>query len=172
MHRFMLLIISLVMFAGITQAQEFGEKRAIGYLFVAPGGAASNQDSSPTMHFGGGGEYLIYKGLGAGAEIGALLPVGSSGCSCSTGNGIGLFSSNASYHFLNASQNRKLVPFVTAGYTGAFQSEWGESWFNFGGGADYWFRERAGLRVEFRDHVDPQHSEPIHFLEARVGFVW
>ena len=89
-----------------------------------------------------------------------------------TGNGIGLFSSNASYHFLNASQNRKLVPFVTAGYTGAFQSEWGESWFNFGGGADYWFRERAGLRVEFRDHVDPQHSEPIHFLEARVGFVW
>src|SRR5512135_1569129 len=43
-----------------------------GYVFVAPGGYACCSGNSPTLHFGVGGEYVIGKGFGAGAEIGGV----------------------------------------------------------------------------------------------------
>ena len=41
---------------------------------------------------------------------------------------------------------------------------------NFGGGVNYWFRERVGLRLEFRDQVGIELEGPSsHFYGLRVG---
>ena len=164
MRRSILIVFSLLMIAAAGQAQETELPRGLGYFFVAPGGSVPK--GSGTLHVGFGGEGRVYKGLGFGADIGGFLQ--SSSCSC----GLAMFSANGSYHFSSVVRDRKVFPFLTAGYTGVANSVGGENWFNFGGGVDYWPRERVGLRVEFRDHVDPNHREPLHFLEARIGLIF
>jgi len=81
------------------------------------------------------------------------------------GNGIGMLSVNGSYHF---NRNRKLSPFISGGYSMAFRSG-AINLFNFGGGINYWFRDRIGLRLEFRDHVYSQYSHSTHYLGGRIG---
>jgi len=130
------------------------QSRGLGYVFTAPG--AVDKGSGSTLHFGGGGEARIYKGLGAGAEIGFLGPARD------MGEGFGVFSANGSYHFR---RDQKLVPFVTGGYTLFFRNG-SANLGNFGGGVHYWFREGLGVRVEFRDHVQ---AGPTNFWEFRFG---
>ena len=67
----------------------WAQLRGQGYVFVAPGG--TSPETRATVHFGAGGEALVHKGLGVGAELGYLAPT--------DGDGFGLFSANASYHF-------------------------------------------------------------------------
>lgn len=134
------------------------QNRGQGYIFAAPGGVANGGDA--TLHFGGGGEGLVYKGLGAGAEIGFMGPASY------MGEGFGVFSANGSYHFR---RDQKLVPFVTSGYT-LFFRDGSANLVNFGGGVNYWFRDHLGLRVEFRDHVLP--SPNTHFWEFRFGLAF
>ena len=165
MRRFTLVVFSWVVFAGVSQAQELSLKRTMGFLFIAPGGVTGGRDFGATVHVGGGVDVRIYKGLTVEADLGIV----------GGGDKLGIFSSGVSYRFLNATQNRRLVPYLTAGYTGALttiESGGGENWFNFGGGVDYWIGQRKGVRLEFRDQVDPNHSQLWHFLEGRVGFVW
>jgi hypothetical protein len=132
------------------------QHRGYGYVFGAPGGSTPGGEAN--FHIGAGGEGLIYKGLGAGADIGYLTPVRD------WGSGVGLLSVNGSYHFLP--QDRRLDPFVTAGYSLVFRSG-SANLVNFGGGVQYWMRDRLGLRAEFRDHVLPNPA--VHYLEVRFG---
>ena len=132
-----------------------------GYVFgaigsVAPGGGGT------TAHFGGGGEAFVYKGLGVGAEIGYLGPTAS------LSDGFGLFSANGSYHFGARTPRRKVVPFVTGGYSLAFRNGHANL-ANFGGGITYWFHDRVGLRAEFRDHLYPCSGCTAHFWGFRLG---
>jgi hypothetical protein len=166
MRRWLLIALSFVGFSTLASAQETTLPRGMGYFFVAPGFAAGEGTPTSTWQLGGGGEYRFYKGFAAGAEIGGLGSLDD--CSC----GLGIFSLNGYYHIPNATRSGKLVPFLTAGYTAAGTSEWSERWVNVGGGADYWFKNRLGLRVEFRDQMDPNHSRMLHFAGARVGLVW
>jgi hypothetical protein len=166
MRRLVLIAVSLFGFTALASAQETSLPRGMGYVFVAPGIAVDDGGPTGTLQLGGGGEFRIYKGLAAGAELGGLGVIGDSA------GGLGIFSLNGYYHIPNATRSGKLIPFVTAGYTGAGNAEWGERWFNVGGGADYWFKKRIGLRVEFRDQIDANHSTPIHFAGMRVGLVW
>jgi hypothetical protein len=85
-------------------------------------------------------------------------------------DGLGVFSLNGGYHFRGASRSGKTVPFLTVGYAGFFRRGYANG-LNYGGGVNYWFKERVGLRLEFRDHVFIE-SGSTHFLNARIGLVF
>lgn len=137
------------------------DRRAHGYVFVAPG--VVSPGSTGTLHIGGGGEGLVKGGFSVGAEIGALAPYQDFGAV------FGIFSADAGYHFLKASQSGKVVPFVNGGYTLFFRSGV-DNGINFGGGVNYWFKERVGLRFEVRDHVPVPTN--VHFVGFRVGLTF
>ncbi len=133
-----------------------------GYIFAAPGGASSG--GGGTLHIGGGGEGVSKNGAGIGEELAYLTPFES------IGDGLGTFSVNGSYHFLKSSKSGKLVPFVTGGYTGFFRGGYANG-VNVGGGVNYWFKQRIGLRIEFRDNVLIENGS-AHFLNVRVGLTF
>lgn len=156
----MMLTVMMALMSVIGQAQSGSDSKGIGYLFGAPG-VSANGGSTATLHIGVGGEGLVYKGLGVGGEIGYLAPTRS------LGDGFGVLSVNGSYHFLNATSSGKVVPFVTGGWSLAFRSG-SSNGVNFGGGVDYWFKDRVGLRFEVRDHLFNDFSS-THFVGFRVG---
>ena len=132
-----------------------------GYVFFAPGGLTCCSHTAMTLHLGVGGEAAIGKGVGVGAEIGALGPR-----RYFTDNVVGIFSPNGYYHFVHG-KSGKADPFVTAGYTMLFRSGHANL-FNFGGGVNYWFHSKVAARFEFRDHV--YHSGPaLHYWGFRFG---
>ena len=146
---------------GPTQQESSRRFRGQGYVFIAPGTYIGNAGSTATMHFGGGGEGLVYKGLGLGAEIGGITALQeSSGC-------LWLFSLNGSYHF---SRQRKVAPFLTGGYS-SVGGNGQRNLINFSGGINYWFREKRGIRLEFRDHIYTDGTER-HLLGFRIGFAF
>lgn len=154
-----LIIFLLVPLAAL--AQESEENRGLGYAYFAPG--VSSPGGTGTFQVGAGGEGLVYKGLGVGGELGYVGPWNTAR------DGLGVASANGSYHF---SRDKKLVPFVTGGYTLFFRSGHANL-FNFGGGVDYWFRERLGLRLEVRDQVWPSlDSTTGHFWGVRIGLAF
>jgi hypothetical protein len=104
-----------------------------------------------------GAEAFVYKGLTAAVDLGYAGYYNNF-----RDAGFGLFSSNASYHFL---RSRKVVPFLTGGYALAFRSGTANLG-NVGGGLSYWFSTHVGLRVEGRDHFD---LSGYHIGGLRVG---
>ena len=162
MRRVILGFLFFFMAPGVASTQSSDEHRSRGYVFFAPG--ASAPGGTGTLHFGGGSEGLIYKGLGVGGELGYHAPWRS------FGDGLGVFSLNGSYHFLPRKNEGKVVPFLTSGYTLFFRSD-SLNLFNVGGRVDYWCRERVGQRFEFRDHVHPESScgrGAAHFLGFHI----
>jgi hypothetical protein len=153
---FLLGVLCLGMLTSVQAQTVRKDSHGHGYAFFAPGGIGDS--STATGHVGVGGEGIFGNGLGIGAEIGYVKPINS------RGDGIGLFSLNGAYHFKNAS---KVVPFVTGGYSGFFREGYANG-FNFGGGVNYWLKERVGLRFEFRDQV-PGNTDLGHFYEFRFG---
>ena len=127
------------------------------YVYSAPSGTGTY--FGEVLGIGGGGEGLLYKGLGIGGDLGYLFSRRDFRA------GLGLASVNASYHLLSLSQSGKFVPFVTTGYTLGFRS--GTAHFqNYGGGLTYWFQDKMGLRLELRNLDHPEYSG---FLSFRVG---
>jgi len=166
MRRLCLVLLVIAIVPAFALAQEAKrEHKGQGYVFVAPGGTAGCGGSTVALlHFGGGGEALLYKGLGVGAELGFLAPMQY------LGDGIGILSVNGSYHFLNASATRKMIPFVTGGYSLAFRSG-AANGVNLGGGINYWLGERLGLRVEFRTHSTAGNFS-CQMWQARFGLAF
>lgn len=151
-------IVFLALLPFLAIAQEAGRFPSHGYAFVAPGRVRGESES--TLHFGVGGVGRIAGNFGLGSEIGYVYCM-----PCGTTSGVGLFSLNGSYHF--PSSKTKVVPFVTAGYSGLFRQGY-VNLVNFGGGIDYWFANRAGMKIEFRDYTSP--AEGGHLWEFRFGF--
>jgi hypothetical protein len=135
-----------------------------GYVFFAPGGVTSGGATEMTLHLGAGGEGILGKGVGVGAEIGALGPRQEFSAA------VGIFSPNGYYHLLRRS-GRKLDPFVTGGYTLLFRSG-SANLFNFGGGVNYWFHNHLGIRVEFRDHVWTSSGYTDHYWGVRTALAF
>ena len=150
--------VAIILFAiqGVAFAQSSNERRGWGYVFGGVG-ASSGDFSTGFFQLGAGGDALVVNGVGLGAEIGYLAPFRSGG------NGIGLFSGDASYHF---NRNSKLIPFVTGGYSAAFRSGASHGG-NVGGGVQYWMNEHVGLRFEVRDYVFSSDSPQL--FQFRVG---
>jgi len=160
----LLSVLSVCAYAGPDPAEEpETEHRAQGYAFFAPSGVFTKYGHTGTVHFGGGGEALVYKGIGIGAELGYLAPWKY------MGSGIGMLSVDGSYHF---TRNRKVSPFITGGYSLAFR-DGHINLVNFGGGMNWWVTDRFGLRLEFRDHLYRQTrmypTQNVHYLGGRIG---
>jgi len=166
MNRLTLIACSLVLLPVGMMAQESQAPRATANAFFGVGGAFAEGERAGVLHFGGGGEGRIYKGLSAGAELGYLHPTKS------FKDGFGLLSTNGSYHFWTSSTSQRVVPFLTAGYSLAFR-DGTANLANFGGGVDYWFHDHAALRLEIRDHIWPgKDGVPTsNFLMFRIGVV-
>jgi hypothetical protein len=160
----LILLLYLAHIPGLATAQDNKERRGWGYAFFAPGAVSSEYGSTAMLHIGGGGEGLIYKGLGAGAEIGYAAPAQAFGA------GIGLFSANGSYHFVKPQSSQKAVPFVTGGFSLGFR-ESAAGGMNVGGGVNYWLRNRLGLRFECRTHFSPTAFGEGHLWQFRIGIV-
>jgi hypothetical protein len=160
MRRWMWAVVWLVVAPGLVAAQAANERRGQGYVFLAPV-AVSDEGAVATVHVGIGGEGLVSRGLGLGGEIGYLAPPGRLEA------GVGLFSANGSYHFR---RGQKLVPFVTGGYSLLFRSGAAHG-ANFGGGINYWFRDRIGWRLEFRDQIADLDG-PAHYVGFRIGLAF
>lgn len=156
MRHAMMVLWLLAFMPCVTAAQQEREKNyGQGYAYVAPGGSTCDGNTLSTVQFGGGGEALFYKGVGIGGDIGYLAPTRG------LGDGIGMFSLNGVYQ---ANGSSRITPFVTGGFTLAFRSGTANG-FNLGGGIHYWFSDRQGLRLEFRDHL----LMDCHFWQFRIG---
>jgi hypothetical protein len=115
-----------------------------GYIFI---GLGSGTDNPSFEHVGGGGEALLFKGLGVGGELGALGR---------PGEGVGAFSIGPSYHFRRTLHQSKIDPFVEGGYTGTFDGDvptGADKLLNLAGGINYWLLRRMGVRLDFRDYI-------------------
>ena len=159
MKKVLIAVFALALIPASVFAQEGKMPRGWGYVFGAVG-SSSGGFGHTTVHVGGGGEGLFYKGLGAGAEVGYL---GRDGF----GSGFGVASVNVAYHFARPGQ--KVVPFVTGGATVAFTTG-ATTGGNLGGGVQYWMKDRVALRFEFRDHIIS--SDSAHFYGFRVGLAF
>ena len=164
MRKLTMIGLLLMMIPALVNAQTSREHRGYIYGFGAPGASIGDGDATATLHLGFGGERQVYKGLGAGGELGYFAPI--QGMSA----GIGIASGNGSYHFGSAGSTGKLDPFVTGGYSLAFRSDVANG-FNIGGGVNYWFKERVGVRVEVRDHVFPLFRN-TNFLGVNIGITF
>ncbi len=132
------------------------EHRGQGYAFFAPGAIVFDGYRIGTLHIGGGGEALIYKGIGIGGEMGYFAPWRE------LSNGAAILSLDGSYRF---NRDRKLSPFVSGGCSLGIRNGYGRL-VNFGGGVNYWFRDKIGIRLEFRDFVDRGGGQ---LISGRIG---
>jgi hypothetical protein len=163
MKKNLLLAILMALTTGAVLAQTprpaGREYVAQGYAFAGP--AAFTTDDDTLITYGVGGEGLLAGKLGVGAELAGFARRGR------LDYHYGTLSPNVSYHFLGAGPSRKFDPFVTGGYS-LFFARGVASGFNAGGGVNYWFKERVGLRVEVRDHmVIP--SDGFNIVSVRFG---
>ncbi|PYS52699.1 MAG: hypothetical protein DMG13_15255 [Acidobacteria bacterium] len=150
-------LISIAVFLELSlaaSAQTLHPSGARGYLFFAPG----VERGGGTVHIGGGGEGFVYKGLGFGAEIGAVGPWSAEFPRYLVG------SANLSYLWLPNTRERKVEPFVTAGYT-LFIRSFTRNGVNVGTGFNVWLNEREALRFEVRDNA----RIGMHSISFRVG---
>ena len=141
--------------------------RANGYIFIGQGYYSVYGAQFGIGHVGGGGQYTFYKNLGVDAELGAMGRAAE---------GVGLFSVDPFYRFASASRHTKLVPFVTAGYTRAFE---GSRLHALQQSLQLRWRcgvlgvQRVGLRIDFRDYVDQNRiSAYSHYPAIRVGLLF
>jgi hypothetical protein len=122
-----LLFLPLVAIAQSVSSPSHAE----GYFFVGPivVSPASVVVSQGGISTGFGGDVLVYKGLGFGAEA-EYAKSGNSD--------VGEGSFDACYHFLGKTDRRKIEPFASGGYSVYFGQRSTENGFNIGGGVNYW----------------------------------
>jgi hypothetical protein len=150
-----LVCIATVLIAAMQCAAEeaVNSSKGQGYMFFAPG-VGNIGPNSLNLHIGAGGEGFIYKGLALGVEIGGVGPWPGTTESGINGPGfadwvVGLGSANISYHVLPKTTDRKLEPFLTAGYSLFFRAGVSHGT-NVGGGANLWLRRNVATRFEVR----------------------
>jgi hypothetical protein len=137
-----------------------GELRFQPYVFAGPASFISYGGN--VFEFGGGMDWLVYKGLG----LGFSMSVVGDGYSA-----VGSGSLDVSYHFIRRTPG--LVPFVVAGIGGAGAPEYGLegwTWVNLGGGVNYWLGNGMAVRVEARGRFDPEYGD--HVVGLRVGLTF
>ena len=130
--------------------------RTHGYVFAAFG---NETRSSAYFHPGIGGDWVFGNGFGIGGEVGAVIARRRG-----TPN-LALLSGNGSYHI--RIDNAAVDPFGTLGISMVTTGGSSDVMWNWGGGVNWWWRPRLGLRLEFRDHVWSRASR--HLVEFRFG---
>jgi len=112
---------------------------------------------------GGGGEAFLWRGLTVGGDAGYHQ--------FTDGWGFGLLTLNLGYHFVDRKKPKKLAPFVNFSLLGGAVAEGGHSGAGYlGGGLNYWFKERIGLRSEVRLNVLAAGEEVVGAFYIGVSF--
>jgi hypothetical protein len=147
----------LILVAGLIEGVAAGQS-GNGYLNVGVGSGAS----SAQTEFAAGGELVLAQTVGIGGEIGALLRHSS----------FGFTSVDGSVHLLRNAAKGRVDPFVTGGYTRAFDIFSGANGANFGVGFNYWLTHRFGVRAEFRDLVFSSGLPTVNYWAIRGGIAF
>jgi hypothetical protein len=190
----LILTVALLLTAPVLVSGQFGDQtyRGDAYFFIAPIISNARQTFNPACYgrvfgfqappaycfsnergganAGFGGEVFVHEGLAVGGEAG----YGGQDWKFD-GNGVGVGSVNASYHFLGRKNHRRAEPFVTGGYSLYFGDRTDfQSGFNLGGGVNLWVAQHAALRFEVReqDHIAYFHSQFTRFVAFRVGITF
>jgi hypothetical protein len=146
-----IVLLPLILLLGISVPRAVAQPLAYG--IAGPAGVSGFFRASRSWHAAGGAEFVIPAGVGFGGEFGFM-------------QSLAVLSLNASLHFPSRSM---LSPYVTAGYTRMGSGEGSFDAWNAGAGADYWFGARAGLRMEFRDHIRPDARGTVQYWTVRAG---
>lgn len=158
--------------AAQSSAQRPASRKVWGTIFVAPG-IGLIPDQQQLFHWGGGVEWAFHKSIGIGAEMGALHEADAPAYP------LFMLSVNGYYYFRDTQAGHALVPFITAGYTGAsLVAGLDMPWFNAGAGANYWFKNRKGLRFDVRYQISNRGTGCFAYrgvcrnslVESRIGF--
>ena len=174
MKRILWALLLVLLLPALVSAQATEQPKGQAYVYFAPGvegggvgqyhllkGLRDGTSRIGTAQIGGGGEFLIVKGLGLGLDLGYLAAWEH------FAEGLAVISPDVSYHFLPREGKGKVVPFVTAGYTYFYQSG-GQSGANVGAGMHYWFKDHVGLRFEVRDNM-MLGGGTVHEVGFRIG---
>jgi hypothetical protein len=154
------ILIALVLCATARAA----EAQALGYGIAGPAGYSGFFSSNAGLvHAAGGVELLAGGRLGGGGEFGLIA---------GSGGGLWVSSVNGVYHGYRITGDRKVMPFLTGGYTHMSSGDGSFNAWNVGGGVDIWPKERVGLRVEYRDHIRPDDRGTVHYWTIRAGVVF
>jgi hypothetical protein len=141
-------------------SQTHGE----GFVGLGVGAYSNPFTSGRIIDLAGGGELLLSKRIGAGAELGLAAGGGLLAVTCVGG----------SVHLPGRAAGEKVDTFINAGYAhlSALTESFGASngW-NVGAGLTYWYGTRTGVRIEFQDVL--YHSVGSDQLWVlRVGFAF
>ena len=141
--------------AMLSASCAFGQE-SYGYGFI--GGAFGGHGGlDGAFRYGIGGEGRLAPLVTAGGEIGGISQ-----------NGAGVLASgNVSVHI--PARPHAIDPFVTGGFSVGHKGETG-LWVNLGGGVNYWFQHRLGVRAEFRGYPGGYHLNS--FAEFRFGIAF
>jgi hypothetical protein len=98
------------------------------------------------LSVGGGGEAFVWKGLAVGADLSYFFPREY------YSDGYGMLGVGPAWHFVNRRKPGHIDPFINGGYALAFR--YGVANFYYlGGGANFWFNNHIGTRIEFRNYA-------------------
>ena len=157
--------ILIFMWSVTAEAQMSNHRHFQGYVFA--GGGSITPDNvytywhGPTITAGAGAEYIKANGIGISGEVEGVVRKTYYGES----HGTALPSINLSYHFRNGEPNRKLVPFVTGGFTSS-------PGVNAGAGVQYWRSPRFAIRTEARNHSLLGGDAILQVYEFRIGLAF
>jgi hypothetical protein len=147
----------LVSVALVTSTKGFAQS-SNGYVVVGVGARESKATSQTAV----GGEWVFFKGLGIGGELGVVAGHTS----------FGTVSINASYHIPLSVPPGKVDPFLSGGLTTALFGNGASGLANIAGGLHYWFHRRIGFRAEVRDFIYYPGDRSLHFWASRVGLAF
>jgi hypothetical protein len=142
-------------------AAASADAQVLGYGVAGPATSMGFVNHSRiTFNVAGGAEAVAADVVGLGGELGFF-------------NRLIVGSANASLHLAGVSR-AKVSPFVTAGYSrlGIGDGEGAFSAFNAGAGVQGWFSDRAGVRIEVRDHLRPGDRGVTQYWSLRLGVVF
>jgi hypothetical protein len=134
------------------------EAQGVVYGIGGFGGYTGWFGGAGAYHIAGGGELLVKGIAGAGAEIGLLGNVGSP---------LTVLSFNGVAHV--ADRGDTTSPYVTGGYSRFSSGEGNFNAINFAIGVDFRANRRAGIRLEFRDHLRRDFRGSVHYYSIRAG---
>ena len=155
--------VAIFAFILLLPAAAAAQNGPVGYVFGGAGASTLTGSSTSGYNFGVGAEYRVRR-FSAGGEIGGISLRRNLGLTTKRSL-MALGALNASYHFRSGKRGSRVRdPFVTAGISLLNGTN---GFLHYGGGMNYWFRRRVGLRFEFRDHVD---GDGDHIWQVRVGF--
>ena len=107
---------------------------------------------------GGGGGAFLWRGLTLGGSAGYHQFVDDFG--------FGLASLDVGYHFTDRKRPKRFDPFVNLSPVGVVFASGAAGTGGVGGGVNYWFKERLGLRTEVRVQVIGVEESVVMF---RIG---